>query len=328
MARKRRIDFEGAWHHVMNRGIAHRRLFESVRDIRYFVSLVAREHRRGSFEIHAYCILSNHVHFLVRSGGELSAAMRRIGSRYVLWFNRTRDRDGGLFRGRFASKRVDSDRYRFTLFRYFDWNPLDAGVALRADQYRFCTAFHWGSQEFPPWLSTWFVENELDRFQGQVSYAERFSPALSDQLAEWIQRRNNSHATAPDPLDLLFSGAPSSVQEWFASRAKIADGSAQIIPTSTPDLVTIALEVHTEEIEAIDLARSRTPVAELVHCALLRELCGSGLREIAARTSASIATCGRRLQQHAELARSHSEYAAVLAQVARTAVRGLMESVK
>ncbi len=79
MARNPRQDHPGSWHHVMNRGIARRSLFESRDDIRFFLACLARAVRRGQIEVHAWCILTTHFHLLVRSpGGELSAAMRRV----------------------------------------------------------------------------------------------------------------------------------------------------------------------------------------------------------------------------------------------------------
>ena len=63
--------------------------------------------RRGQLELHAYSLLTTHVHLLVRSPGEsLSEAMQRIEQRFVLRFNRLRERDGPLFRARFTSRRV------------------------------------------------------------------------------------------------------------------------------------------------------------------------------------------------------------------------------
>ena len=67
MARRNRCDTPGSWHHVVNRGIAKRPLFEDRDDIRYFLSRLAHEVRRGRIEVHAYCILTTHYHLLVRS---------------------------------------------------------------------------------------------------------------------------------------------------------------------------------------------------------------------------------------------------------------------
>jgi len=95
-----RGDRPGAWHHVMNRGLARRPAFENRADIRFFLSLLARKVRQGQLELHAYAILTTHFHLLVRSPrGELSDAMMWIEAQYVRRFNRRRERDGSLSAG-------------------------------------------------------------------------------------------------------------------------------------------------------------------------------------------------------------------------------------
>lgn len=120
MARLNRCDEPGSWHHVVNRGIAKRTLFEDREDIRYFLSRLAREVRRGRLEIHAYCVLTTHFHALVKSPrGELSEAMRRSQNEYSRFFNRRHRRDGTLVRGRFLSRPVDSLEYRYNVGKLY-----------------------------------------------------------------------------------------------------------------------------------------------------------------------------------------------------------------
>jgi len=129
MTRRPREDEPGSWHHVTNRALARRSFFETRADIRMFLSGIARAVRRGQIEVHAWCVLTTHFHLLVRSPkGELSAAMQRIQNQYVRYFNRRRQRDGSLVRGRFFSRHVDSFTYRRTLVRYIDANPVAAGL--------------------------------------------------------------------------------------------------------------------------------------------------------------------------------------------------------
>lgn len=67
MPRPLRTDTPGSLHHITNRGVAHRTVFESRREVRFFLSRIAKVVRRGWIELHAYCILPNHFHVLVRS---------------------------------------------------------------------------------------------------------------------------------------------------------------------------------------------------------------------------------------------------------------------
>src|SRR5262245_45253642 len=125
-----RHDYRESWHHVMNRGIARRTVFELPRDGRRFLAGLARAVRRGDVRVHAYSLLSTHYHLLVSSpAGRLSEGIGRAQNEYVRYFNRDRRRDGPLFRGRFTSKLVKTAAYRHTLVRYIDHNPVLAGLA-------------------------------------------------------------------------------------------------------------------------------------------------------------------------------------------------------
>ncbi len=66
MARSPRIDYEGAWHHVYNRGIAKRAMFETAADVRAFLDLLGEEVARGRIEVHVFCVLTTHFHRLLR----------------------------------------------------------------------------------------------------------------------------------------------------------------------------------------------------------------------------------------------------------------------
>jgi REP element-mobilizing transposase RayT len=128
LARQPRVDQPGSWHHVINRGIAKRPLFESRSDVRFFLARLVRQIRLGRIEVHAYCFMTTHFHLLVRSPlGELSEAMRRVQNEHSRRFNRRKKRDGALIRGRFFSRPVRSLQYRRALVRYIDANPSAAG---------------------------------------------------------------------------------------------------------------------------------------------------------------------------------------------------------
>jgi REP-associated tyrosine transposase len=140
MAHPRRFDADGRYFHVMNRGIAHRSVFERRADVRYFLSRLAKAVRRGEIEVLAYCILTTHFHMLVRSHGRLSPALRRTQTDFVRRFNRSNDRDGPLFRGRFLSKPVDTRTYLCNAYVYVLENAVDAGLAASPHEYPWCSA--------------------------------------------------------------------------------------------------------------------------------------------------------------------------------------------
>ncbi len=155
----------------MNRGLAHRTVFETRRDVRAFLACLARAAHEGRIEVHAYCLLATHYHLLVRSvDGELSETMRRIQNGFVRWFNRSRGRDGALFRGRFCSRHVDTLTYQYAVVSYIDKNPVQARLADRAEQYPHGSACHYSRLRGPPWLTRNWLERSATEFAGTQRY--------------------------------------------------------------------------------------------------------------------------------------------------------------
>lgn len=173
MGRSPRIDAPGAWHHVMNRGAGRRITFRDDRERALFVSLLSEIESRFDVEIHAYCLMGNHYHLLLRSkSGRLSESMAWLGSRYTRWVNVERDVDGPLFRGRFHSVLVDRDAHLDWLFRYINANPLDLGWELPLADYPWSgLASTLGRGDPSPWLCTGYVR---ERFGDEPAELESF----------------------------------------------------------------------------------------------------------------------------------------------------------
>jgi len=226
MARRLRRDFEGAWHHITNRGIANRTMFERLEDIRFFLSRIAWMVHQGILEVHAFSILTTHFHMLVRSPeGELSRAMCRIQSEYSARFNRKRTRDGPLVRGRFFSSSVESDAYRDNVIRYIDANALEAGLVVLPQWHRCSSAYWYGNdRRSPRWLERSWVEGRVrDRCDCEsfdpAAYLKYYQPKLCPGHEDWIRRRILAGEGAPDPLDDLIGAAPPNVLAWLQRKA-------------------------------------------------------------------------------------------------------------
>ena len=154
MARPLRIEYEGAWYHVMNRGAGGRPVFTTERDHLDFLEAVAESCERFALEIHAYCLMGNHYHLLAHTPrGNLGRAMRHLGSVYTQRHNRAHRRDGPLFRGRYKAILVDADAYLLAVSRYIHRNPVEAGLVERPERYRWSSyAAYLGRRAAPPWL--------------------------------------------------------------------------------------------------------------------------------------------------------------------------------
>jgi REP element-mobilizing transposase RayT len=143
------------WHHVMHRGADRQDIFSDDVDFCRFEGLAGDVVDRDLLEVHAYTLMTNHSHLLVRSPtAALSEAMHRLGSEYARWYNDRHQRDGPLFRGRFRSVPVTSDEQLVTVARYIHRNALSLVPRGALSTYRWSSfAVYCGRREPPPWLS-------------------------------------------------------------------------------------------------------------------------------------------------------------------------------
>jgi putative transposase len=91
-----------------------------------------------SVAVHAYVLMTNHVHLLVAPGDEMSASqmMQQLGRKYVTYFNNAHSRSGTLWEGRFRSAMISTSRYLFACYRYIELNPVRAGMVQSPDQFQ------------------------------------------------------------------------------------------------------------------------------------------------------------------------------------------------
>ena len=192
MGRPPRVDGPGMWHHVMNRGIARRTTFEGLADFDAFTEALLRVTRGGWMEVHVYSAMFNHFHLLVRTErGTVSEGMRRLESTYVRVFNRMRDRDGALFRGRFTSRAVTSEAYWYTVLRYIDRNPVAAGLAREPTEYPHGSAWWYARRAGPAWLRRDVVEAAVSADAGRqvTSASGRRNHFISASVSETMRSR-------------------------------------------------------------------------------------------------------------------------------------------
>jgi REP element-mobilizing transposase RayT len=104
MARPTRLDVEGGWYHVVNRGIEKRVIFRGVSGYEHFVELLAKLPQRFGLRVHGYVLMPNHYHLQIETPqANLSRAVQWLNVSYSVWFNRKYQRVGPLFQGRFKA---------------------------------------------------------------------------------------------------------------------------------------------------------------------------------------------------------------------------------
>jgi len=246
MPRKPRLHFPGAVYHVMMRGNQGQDVFIDPADrIRFYLLLQSGIERFGH-RIHAFCLMTNHVHLAVQVGATpLARIMQNLGFRYTQYFNRRHQKTGHLFQGRYKALLVEADSYLLELVRYIHLNPVRAGMVARPEDHPWSGHNAYLGAEGIPWLTTdwvfaqWaptkgaarrhyrqFVDAGLDEgyradfhqgsFEGRALGDDRFIEAALTRSEEDIQ---------PAPtLDAIIAGVCSVCQltrEEISSRSRI-----------------------------------------------------------------------------------------------------------
>ena len=193
MSRPLRIEYEGAWYHVMNRGRRSDRIFEGRKDYLLFIELMKEATELWDIRIGAYCLMANHYHMVINTPrGNISRCMRHIDGVYTQRFNRSHGFDGPLFRGRFKSILVNGDSYLLQLVRYIHRNPLRAGVVESLEQHPWSShkGYLSGTKKWD-WLYKDFILSMLSREKGSQlrAYREFMKAEDSEEIAQLFERK-------------------------------------------------------------------------------------------------------------------------------------------
>ena len=138
MPRTKRTKSESGIYHIMLRGINHQQIFHDSYDYKKFLKVLAECKSKSNFNLFAYCLMGNHVHLLLQETQEpISIIMKRIGSKYVVWYNTKYQRMGHLFQDRYKSEPVESDDYFLSALRYIHCNPVKAGIVNDIAEYQY-----------------------------------------------------------------------------------------------------------------------------------------------------------------------------------------------
>ena len=135
MPRKPRIDLAG-YHHIVNRGVNRSEVFTDESDYEMFLKIVCKACRAYKVILHDYCLMSNHFHLLIETSREnLSDVMKQINGNYAIYANKKQKRSGHFWQGRYYSRYINSEAYFYTLIRYIEQNPIEAGIVESVTEY-------------------------------------------------------------------------------------------------------------------------------------------------------------------------------------------------
>lgn len=194
MPRPLRIEYEYAWYHVMNRGAGSRSVFLSDKYYQIFLDLLQEVSQSFCAEIHAYCLMKNHYHLLIRTPcANLSRIMRHINGVYTQRFNRITKSDGSLFRGRYKALLIDADTYLLQVSRYIHLNPVLAGIVKNPEDYAWSSySSYINKAEQIGWL---YIDEVLGCINSKtpiMHYQQYIAQGLDEETQKFYNKKKQS----------------------------------------------------------------------------------------------------------------------------------------
>lgn len=191
MPRRPRIKLAGIPQHVVQRGINREPCFFAEEDYHCYLHWLEKAAVDWHCALHAYVLMTNHVHLLVTPESETGIAklMQAVGRRYVQYINRSYKRTGSLWEGRYKSCLIQAETYLLTCMRYIELNPVRADMVKDPGQYRWSSYRHNGlgqadSRITPHPLYLAIGQDAADR---QAAYRAVFRSALDDEALSDIR---------------------------------------------------------------------------------------------------------------------------------------------
>lgn len=210
MTRRRRIDWPGAWHHVMHRAAGRRCAFRDDDDRLLFIELTSELPARFDVEVHCFCLMGNHFHLLVRSTtGRLSEAMKWLLAGFTRAVNARRGVDGAIFRGRFHSVSVTEVAHRHVVIPYILANPMDLGWTAPLSDYPWSSLGATIEPRAHPGVAAWLETDMV------LALHDR------ENLIAAVEARRDR---VDDPLCRVERSASSGVDGWTRVRAAVEVG--------------------------------------------------------------------------------------------------------
>lgn len=149
MARKPRLVVDDGYYHITQRGNDKRKVFRGDSDYSYFYDLLKRYLGMYQSFLYHYCLMSNHVHLLIKvvKAEELSKLMQGINLSYTLYYKSKYKFTGSLWQGRYKSIVIDKDEYLMECGRYIERNPVRAGIVKSPGEYVFSSYKFYSSDQ-------------------------------------------------------------------------------------------------------------------------------------------------------------------------------------
>ena len=192
MARRPRLELPGTPLHVIQRGNNRASCFYTDGDRSLYLRCPREAARRNQCAVHAYVLMSNHVHLLVTpsAAGAVAAMMQDLGRRYVRLFNKIHDRSGTLWEGRYRSCLIDAEAYLLTCHRYIELNPVRAGSVRHPAQYPWSSCAHYALGSRDTLITRHAMFDQLAGAMGgfMAWYQDDMDPKVLDRIRATVNQ--------------------------------------------------------------------------------------------------------------------------------------------
>ncbi|MFK8066740.1 MAG: transposase, partial [Gammaproteobacteria bacterium] len=195
MARLARYYIKDQPQHLIQRGNNREIIFVAEDDYRFYLECLKDAAERYGVSIHAYVLMTNHVHLLATPDNEqsLPKTLQSVGRRYVQYFNHTYERTGTLWEGRYKATLIDSESYLLTCMRYIELNPVRAAMVDHPSDYPWQSYHYNALGEEDPLVTPHTIYKALGRSAAlqQRAYRQLFRAQVAKKDLEAIRESTN-----------------------------------------------------------------------------------------------------------------------------------------
>ncbi|MCI5180667.1 MAG: transposase [Candidatus Electrothrix sp. AW3_4] len=195
MPRRPRIIVPGTPLHIIQRGNNRQACFFADEDYLFYLDWLKGYAKSAQCAVHAYVLMTNHVHLLLtpKKASSAGSLMKRLGQRYVQYVNRTYQRSGTLWEGRFRSCIIQEENYLFTCQKYIEMNPVRAGMVQHPGEYRWSSYSRNACGEKSDVVKPHFLYKELGEtsIERQNAYQALFRHELDTAEIDKIRKNTN-----------------------------------------------------------------------------------------------------------------------------------------
>jgi len=279
MARPLRIEYPDALYHVSNRGIDKQRVFPSAKYYEAFLEGLGETCARLNVEVHAYCLLKDRYHLVVKTPeANLSRFMRQVDGLYTQQYQKMKGCDGSLFRGRYKAVLVQTEKYLLPLSSYIH-TRVNASELI---SYPWSSYTKFAHKAKPP---TWFNRDATLKqlrtapAKRPIAYKKLIAQGITDELAHFYGKKNQSSLLGDDK----FRKAAQRKKSATAARGVSRGANAKWRPSCKQIINAVAKEFKVSETSIYKAARGpgSKNVPRWVSMYLCQELSAVTLQSIA-----------------------------------------------